>query len=1291
MIGNNPRSVSQRLAQFGAVFLLVLMFFTLSASSALGATATRYIRSSGGDCAAIGVWNNTTKTCTLNTDLAFGVTNGIVIDGSGITVDGAGHTITGAGGNTSGVTWFLKSNVTLKNLTVQGFKYGVNVVSVTNAMINGNTFSGNSFGVYLQSSTSGQVFNNNFDANTTQAKVVSGSGNQFSLPSPTGGNWWSGYDAPVEGCNDFNMDNYCDAAYGISGASDALPWNYPSSWATPPPPDTQAPLIGSIEPGGVVSSGSATVSISYTDRSNIDTASVSVTLDGNPVAGCTATETQISCGAVSGYATGPHTIGGSVADIYGNSAAISGSFSYIDDQPPAISSLAPTGNINSATPALSASLADSGTGVDPATVTVNLDGSDLSGCGVTVTAVSCATASLPDGAHSFVVSAADIAGNTASASATFNVDTAAPVITSVKPAGIINTGASTVQVNYNDTGSGINTGSVIVNLDGTILSGCLVSAGSVSCTVKNLAMGDHAITGSVADAAGNVAAINGAFTFIDVTPPAIRDLSPPIFINKNYANVGAALSDTGTGVDTASVAVYLDGGALGGCTVTATSASCAVYGISLGAHTFSVTAGDKAGNVASADGSFTYDPLAPSVSKTIYLTNNTTGGGCTQVGNWFPSTKTCVLNQDLMFIKTNGFVFNGDGITLDGGGHYIVSTGGNTSGVVAMLRNNVILKSLKVKQFKYGAYIVSSNNVTLFNNSFSNNGYGLYQSSSSGSVVYDNNFIDNTMPAFVQGGSGNSFDQPAPDGGNYWSNYDTPAEGCDDGSADGYCDAAYAAYGVTDNLPWTARNGWPAPAGYDYYAPTISDILPSGILSSSAATISAYLSDDISGVNAASVSVYLDGHALSGCTVTASSASCGVYGLLEGGHSIVVNASDNMGNTGSGSGSFQVDLSPPGILNILPSGYISSASAAASAYVYDLVSGVNSASIAVYVQYGTMAGCTYAANVVSCPVSGLTEGRHDINVSASDNAGNSAAASSYFSVDTTPPAITSLKPTGTVAKSSATIIAYFNDSGAGVDTSSVAATLDSNPVSGCVITGVSAVCNVYGMADGPHSYTVQLTDKAGNAVSQTNNITVDTRVTTKNIRNNPTGGDCTLIGNWDNATKTCTLTSDFTFGTTNGIVIQDNGLIIEGAGHLLTGAGGYTSGISASLKSNVTVRNVAVRQFRYGVNLTSTTNAVISGNRFLSNTYGAYLMSSTGVMLYHNNFNANTNQAYVSGGSGNLFNLPLPTGGNWYSTFTTPAQGCNDNDADGFCDAPYTFTGGSDALPHVLEYPFPSG
>lgn len=100
-------------------------------------------------------------------------------------------------------------------------------------------------------------------------------------------------------------------------------------------PDVSPPSVTSVLPSGYADATATTISVDYADGdSGVDTAAVIVTLDGNPVSGCTVTATNASC-PVTGLAGGDHVIGGSVADNGGNSAPISGSF-YVTCFKPAL-------------------------------------------------------------------------------------------------------------------------------------------------------------------------------------------------------------------------------------------------------------------------------------------------------------------------------------------------------------------------------------------------------------------------------------------------------------------------------------------------------------------------------------------------------------------------------------------------------------------------------------------------------------------------------------------------------------------------------------------------------------------------------------------------------------------------------------------------------------------------------------------------------------------------------------------------------------------------------------------
>jgi parallel beta-helix repeat protein len=109
----------------------------------------------------------------------------------------------------------------------------------------------------------------------------------------------------------------------------------------------------------------------------------------------------------------------------------------------------------------------------------------------------------------------------------------------------------------------------------------------------------------------------------------------------------------------------------------------------------------------------------------------------------------------------------------------------------------------------HGVILAESDGNTIRNNTIEGNGgpaggVGLILSNSDNNEVYNNNFIDNLNQGVGDvGGSGNIFNLPVPDGGNYWSDFDEASEGCEDTApADGFCDAPKLFLGGIDNLPW---------------------------------------------------------------------------------------------------------------------------------------------------------------------------------------------------------------------------------------------------------------------------------------------------------------------------------------------------------------------------------------------------------------------------------------------------------------------------------------------------------
>lgn len=802
---------SRRPVLYPAIFALTffLSIFILSGTALAASTKIISTTATGGDCASIGTWDAATKTCTLTSDVtAPAGNNGIEIISDGVTLDGAGHAVYGSGGNATGGSLSVHNNVTIRNLTISGFSYGIFLQASNTNRLHDNTITGNITGIYLVVSNNNRIYNNNFNGNTTQAMVSSGSGNLFDMAG-SGGNYWSSFDTPDEGCMDDNGDYVCDASFNFSGGLDHSPWSSPNAWRVTPPEDTTPPAISSVLPAGTVSSGSATIKVYYSDSGgSINTASLAVYLDGILLNGCSANQSVASC-AVYGLTLGAHTINGSVADNHGNVAGFSGSFSFVDSVAPVVSNILPTGTHATDSATIIAYFSDgTGSGIDSSTAAVYLDGVRLGSCSPTSANIICNVSGLADGMHAIIVSVADLSGNTGSGSGSFGTDQTSPVISSVTPSGTIAASAADIVVSYSDNLAGVDTSAVSVTMDGAALAGCNVTAASASCHVYGLATGVHAIGGSVMDHAGNSRTINGSFTFSDTAAPVFTSIQPSGTINTASAAVVAYYTDSaGSGIDSASVTVYLDSTPVSGCSANAERVSCSVSGLANGSHTLALSVSDLAGNRGNGTRTFIVDTSAPEITPARYIRDNATGGDCATIGVWDQYSKTCTLTKDLTFAG-NGIEILSNGVTLDGAGHTITGADAMTTGGSVSLRSNITIKNLKIKNFGYGIYLMSSNNNTIAGNFLQGNKTGIILTNSSNNKIYRNNFVGNTTQASVSGGSGNLFDLALPNGGNYWDDFDTPAEGCSDAAGDGFCDAAHLVYGAQDNLAWAAQYGW---------------------------------------------------------------------------------------------------------------------------------------------------------------------------------------------------------------------------------------------------------------------------------------------------------------------------------------------------------------------------------------------------------------------------------------------------------------------------------------------------
>ncbi|MGH2670235.1 MAG: hypothetical protein ACRDH5_14155, partial [bacterium] len=166
-------------------------------------------------------------------------------------------------------------------------------------------------------------------------------------------------------------------------------------------------------------------------------------------------------------------------------------------------------------------------------------------------------------------------------------------------------------MSFADDRSGVDSATARLVLDGVDRTvDCSVTATFIVLNPSEppelLAEGGHAVTVTVRDVAGNQGQATVLFT-VDATPPALVFLSPePSLLAANpEVAIAIELVDGTSGADPASFALTLDGSAVAGCSVTSTAAFCTSPPLTTGEHRLEASVSDRAGNVASAEHTFT--------------------------------------------------------------------------------------------------------------------------------------------------------------------------------------------------------------------------------------------------------------------------------------------------------------------------------------------------------------------------------------------------------------------------------------------------------------------------------------------------------------------------------------------------------------------------------------------------------------------------------------------------------------------------------------------------------------
>lgn len=210
-----------------------------------------------------------------------------------------------------------------------------------------------------------------------------------------------------------------------------------------------------------------------------------------------------------------------------------------------------------------------------------------------------ATATLVDGNHAFTATATDTTGHVSNASAalTVTVDTVAPgapTVASFSPdSGKVGDGIT--NVNHIMLAGTAAAGSTVEVFDGATKIGTASAnaGGAWSFATATLADGNHSFTGKVMDVAGNVSVTSAALKVtVDTAAPA-----PPVLVS-DVAAANNSVDVTGTAEAGSKVALY-EGITLLASGVADSSGHWTINTgtLSVGAHDFTATATDAAGNV----------------------------------------------------------------------------------------------------------------------------------------------------------------------------------------------------------------------------------------------------------------------------------------------------------------------------------------------------------------------------------------------------------------------------------------------------------------------------------------------------------------------------------------------------------------------------------------------------------------------------------------------------------------------------------------------------------------------
>lgn len=791
--------------------------------------------------------------------------------------------------------------------------------------------------------------------------------------------------------------------------------------------DTTAPAVAITAPADAseIASGSVDLEASASDDgAGLDYVTYSV--DGGAAVAVEVTDgaATYDLSVTLDLADGEHTLTVTAIDMLGWEASDEVTV-LVDTEAPELAIVHPADGsaVNTPDVEVSWTVTDDGTGVALTEIRFG------SGTWETVVGTTTLFEGLDDDVYTVEIRATDGAGNTATASSTFEVDTIAPTVYITTPQEGASLTTSTVLVKWeqSDIGSGLDV--VVVRIDG----GEWLTALTNSTTFSSVPEGLHTVDVMATDLAGNsdtdsvTFSVDGSSPVIDIVSPTDGELLPVDSVVAEWE-----VTDGGSGVST--VEYKLDASAW----VPTTAAGTATLSdLTEGAHTFSVRAEDYVGNTATASVSFSIDTLPPTVDITSPAEGAVISSSDVTVEYDISGTGSAV---DSVEISLDGGAWEAAGMnsellqSLDEGDHAVSVRATDEAGHQAT--DSV---SFTVDLGAPVVTITSPADGALFN-------------TDAVTVTWTVSDAEATVEVSLDGGAW----EAASGGSETFSGLDdgshtVDVRATDEGGNEGGDSVTFA----VDTTPPSV---------------TITAPAEGAIIASSSVSVTWTAADAYSTEYSVDGGAWL---AVSGTSVTLSS-------LSDGEHTVTVRVSDEAGNEAEDTVGFAVDTADPSVSITSPEdGAVIDSSSVALAWTATDVDTT---------EYSVDGGSWLAVTGTSVTVSSLADGEHTISVRVTDVAGNTAMDSVAVTVDTAAPTVVITAPASDASVADTTVAVVFSaDDGTGSGVSAIEVSLDG----GAWSAADSGTGHTFtGLAAGEHTVEVRATDMAGNTGSDSVTFTV---------------------------------------------------------------------------------------------------------------------------------------------------------------------------------------------------------